>query len=270
MEPDYQKLALLFPNIAAQLRGALSSLHLAAAQLAPSSQRERDPTLDTKAALLDQSYYQLLRLINNLTAAASLFTEEHPALRDCDIVELVGQVCSQAESLAGFVGLDFQFRCQLSRHICAVDPSGLEQLLFQLLSNAFKFTPSGGQVTVELRRSGDRILLSVTDNGRGIESSQVPILFDRYLHPEQLDPSPHGLGLGLPLCQRIAEGMGGCLMAESSLGKGSRFTLSIPDRTVGGSSVSDVAFDYTGGVNRALLALADAMPSRAFLRRNQD
>ena len=145
MEPDYQKLALLFPTIAAQLRGALSSLHLAAAQLAPSSQRERYPTLDTKAALLDQSYYQLLRLINNLTAAASLFTEEHPALRDCDIVELVGQVCSQAESLAGFVGLDFQFRCQLSRHICAVDPSGLEQLLFQLLSNAFKFTPSGGQ-----------------------------------------------------------------------------------------------------------------------------
>ena len=270
MEPDYHQLASLFPNIAAQMRGALSSLHLAAAQLVPAAQRERDPALDAKAALLDQSYYQLLRLVNNLTAAASLYTEGPAPLRDCDIVDLVNQVYAQAESLADFAGLKLHFRCRASQHVCAVDPAGLEQLLFHLLSNAFKFTPSGGQVTVELRFSQQRVLLSVTDSGQGIDSDQVSILFDRYLHPEQIDPMPHGLGLGLPLCQRIAEGMGGCLMAESTPGKGSRFTLSIPDRTVGTSGVSDVAFDYTGGFNRALLALADALPAKAFLRNNQD
>ncbi len=77
------------------------------------------------------------------------------------------------------------------------------------------------------------------------------------------------MGLGLALCRRIAERHGGMLMAESQVGKGSRFTLSLPDRQVE-SSVSDVPFDYTGGFNRTLLALADALPVRAFLIRNQD
>lgn len=270
MEPDDPKLASLFPNIASQLRGALTNLHLAAAQLAPVSQREQDPALDARAALLDQSYYQLLRLVNNLNAAVSLYSEHAPALRDCDIADLVGQVCAQAESLAPYAGLRFQYCCQFSQHICAVDPDSLEQLLFQLLSNAFKFTPAGGEVTVELRMCDDRILLSVADNGQGVGAEQMPLLFGRYLSPEQLDPSPHGLGLGLPLCQRIAEEMDGCLMAESSPGKGSCFTLSLPDRTVGTGGVSDVGFDYTGGFNRALLALADALPAKAFLQGNQD
>ena len=70
MEPDYHQLASLFPNIAAQMRGALSSLHLAAAQLVPAAQRERDPALDAKAALLDQ---KVLAGIGNIYADESLF-----------------------------------------------------------------------------------------------------------------------------------------------------------------------------------------------------
>lgn len=58
-------------------------------------------------------------------------------------------------------------------------------------------------------------------------------------------------------------------MAESHVGQGSRFTLSLPDHQVGGG-VSDIPFDYTGGFNRTLMALADALPPKAFLRNNQD
>ena len=57
---------------------------------------------------------------------------------------------------------------------------------------------------------------------------------------------------------------------ESQPGKGSRFTLSFPDRLVGSGGVSDVAFDYAGGFNRTLLALSDALPPQAFLQRNLD
>ena len=76
-------------------------------------------------------------------------------------------------------------------------------------------------------------------------------------------------GLGLSLCRRIAEGHGGTIMAESVVGKGSRFTLSIPDRKTGSGGVSDIALDYSGGFNRTLLALADALPAKAFLLRNE-
>lgn len=269
MEPDQNHLASLFPNIASQLRGALSSLHLAATQLAPADQREQDPALDARAAALDQSYYQMLRLVNSLSSAGYLATDAPLPLQDRDLVELVSNVCERAGSLSPMLGLDLRFVCAMEQRICAVAPDAMEQLLYHLLSNAFKFTPAGGTITVELKHSGERLLLSVTDTGCGIPEDRLPTLFDRYLHADTMDLPPHGLGLGLPLCRRIAEGHGGTLMAESHPGKGSRFTLSLPDRQVG-SGVSDIPFDYAGGFNRTLMALSDALPPKAFLLRSEN
>lgn len=270
MEPDEHQQAFLFSNIAAQLRGALSNLHLAAAQLVPAAQREQDPELDARAALLDQSYYQLLRLVNNLSAAAQYLGGSKPLpLQDRDIVETVRELCAQTEGPAALLGLELRFICPKTQHICAFHQPGLELLLHQLLSNALKFTPSGGTVTVELKFQAKRVLLSVEDTGCGIPPEHVEALFDRYLHGDPLSPAPQGLGLGLPLCRRIAEGHGGTIMAQSVVGKGSRFILSIPDRQTGNSGVSDIARDYSGGFNRTLLALADALPARAFLLRNE-
>ena len=170
---------------------------------------------------------------------------------------------------AAHLGLNLRFVCAIERHICAVAPEALEQILGHLLSNAFKFTPAGGTVTVELRRLSGRVLISVEDTGTGIPEETLATLFDRYLHADQPSPPPHGLGLGLPLCRRLAEGHGGTLMAESRPGKGSRFTLSLPDQQKG-TEVSDIAIDYSGGFNQTLLSLADALPVDAFLIRNQD
>ncbi len=269
MEQDENRLASLFPDVATQLRVALSNLHLAAARLAPAEARENDPALDQKAALLDQSYYRLLRMVNSLSSASYLTSSDPLPLQDRDIVALVNELCEKAGDLAPLLGLELRFVCAMERHICAVAPDALEQAIYQLLSNAFKFTPAGGTVTVDLRVKNKLVLLSVTDTGRGIPEERLPTLFDRYLHGAKLDPPSHGLGLGLPLCRRIAEGHGGTLMAESRLGEGSRFTLSLPDKQVG-SGVSDIPFDYAGGFNRTLMALADALPTKAFLRNNQD
>ena len=181
----------LLPGIAAQMRAALSNLHLAALQLAPPAKRDEDPELDQRAAVLDQSYYRLLRLVNNLTAA-QIFQKEGPLpLRDLDIVQVVGDLCDQAEGLAGLLGLTFTFHCRTPRHVCAANREGVEQLLYQLLSNAFKFTPAGGSVTVELKCAGGRMLLSVTDTGRGIPPEQMEVLGCSHFAPltdEALDP----------------------------------------------------------------------------------
>ena len=269
MDSEQNELAALFPNVATQMRSALSNLHLAAARLAPASDREQDPDLDARAALLDQSYYQLLRLVNSLSMASYLTHEAPLSPRDTDVVELIGELCERAASLAPMLGLELRFVCSLEHHICAVSPEAIEQILNHLLSNAFKFTPAGGTVTVELRRTSGRLLLSVEDTGCGISQDRLETLFDRYLHSDRMDPPPHGLGLGLPLCRRLAAGQGGTLMAESRGGTGSRFTLSLPDRQLG-AGVSDVRFDYSGGFNRTLLGLADALPAKAFLLRSQD
>ena len=85
MEAGRKDLAALLPNIAAQARGTLSSLRLAAAQLAPMEAREKDPVLDQKAALVDQSYYRLLRLTNNLSLMACMEDDRPLHLRDRDL-----------------------------------------------------------------------------------------------------------------------------------------------------------------------------------------
>ena len=144
MEPEQNELVSLFPSVAAQIRNTLASLHLAADQLAPSSAREQDPDLDTRAARLDQNYYQLLRLVNNLSMAAQLTSEQALPLQDRDLVSLIGRLCEKAAALAVHLNLELRFSCSAERHVCAVAPDALEQILSHLLSNAFKFTPAGG------------------------------------------------------------------------------------------------------------------------------
>ena len=260
-------LAKVLPALSAQLRYALGNLHLAAASLVPAERRERDAQLDAQAAVLDQSFYQLLRIANNLSAAAYLSESDTLPLRDCDIVELVRGICLQSSSLAEQIGIKLSFSCRKESHVCAIHRDGVEQLLFQLLSNAFKFTPRGGSVSVELAVSDRQVRLAVSDTGCGIDPQKMEDLFSACSGEELRLPS-HGVGLGLALCRRIAQGHGGTILVESR--KGTRVTVAIPDRQSGTPMVKDVPFDYTGGFNHTLLGLADALPVSAFRVRQQD
>lgn len=180
---EMEQLTALFPHIATQLRYALSNLHMVAAALAPTQARELDPVLDQRAAVLDQSFYQMLRLVNQLSAAVYLADEKPLPLRNRDIGEMVEELCAAASSLAPLKGLAFTVKNELGHHVCAVAPDELEQLVYNLLSNAFKFTPAGGTVEVELRRREGCILLTVRDSGRGIPDEQLAALFTPHADP---------------------------------------------------------------------------------------
>ena len=268
MEQSRDELSALLPNIANQMRGLLSNLHLAAAQAIPAKAREQDPALDARASVLDQSFYRLLRLVNSLSAAEYL-TEEHSLpLRDTDLVKLVGTVCETSGDLAEQLGIHLKFVCAMDRRVCAVSPTAMEQLLYHLLSNALKFTAAGGTVTVELKKRGEQLLLSVADTGCGIPPERLEHLFDSCLQPQMAAPS-HRLGLVLPICRAVAERHGGRSAVESVLKQGTRFIVSRPDRQLG-TQVSDVPPLYDSGFNRPLLGLADALPAEAYTVRNQD
>ena len=265
MDEEQFNIACVFPNIAAQIRSSLGTLHLAAAQLAPALERERDPELDAKAALLDQSYYQLLRLVNNLNVAGSLGQEGPLPVRDRDMVEAIQMICDATQSLADLRNIRLEFRCTSAHHVCAFHYFAIEQLVYQLLSNAFKFTPAGGSVTVELKFVSRRVLLSVTDTGCGIPEDQIPFLFDRYLHSDRMDPTPHGLGLGLPLCRAIAQLHGGRIVAQSRVGAGTKITVTLPnEQSVIQHLESACEFDYAGGYDHVLIELSDALGVSAY------
>lgn len=110
------------------------------------------------------------------------------------------------------------------------DPDRLQQAVWNLMSNAIKFTESSGHVDVKVERNGDTAVLGVRDNGQGISRDFLPYLFDRFRQADASASRRHGgLGLGLALVRQIAELHGGSVSAESGgVSRGSKFTLRLP------------------------------------------
>ena len=110
------------------------------------------------------------------------------------------------------------------------DPDRLQQILLNLLTNAIKFTPPGGRITVSCERAGDRALLRVRDTGIGIAHDQLERIFDAFvqLGGESPHTTQRGVGLGLAISRELARAMGGELTADSTPGEGSVFTLELP------------------------------------------
>ena len=267
--PQARLLNEVLLHVSAQLRTALGGMHIAVSRLAPPERRDADAALDRDAALLNRNYYALLRLSNNLSNAPMLLDDAPLTRENTDIVTWLDGLCRQASPLFALRNVALTFQCSAAHHGAAINRVCLEQAVWNLLSNALKFTAEGGAVTVSLRFERRQVLLAVTDTGCGINAEDMEMVVDGYLHPERLAALPSGLGLGLPLCRRIAEGHGGRLVLNSRVGHGTTVTLALPDE-LAEDVVEDVAFDYTGGFQPALVGLADGLPFEAFLQKHSD
>lgn len=263
MDIGSQDLATLLPRISAQIRMVMSDLNLAEEQLFPPEEREKDPELDRKAAQLDRNFYRMMHLVTELSDAVWLSQKQRFKLRNDDLVALVEEVFACAESTVEPLGMEMTLRCALPKRICAFDRAAVEQCLYQLISNAVKYNPRGTHIVVELKKSGDQLLLSVEDNGVGISENEQEDLFVRCFG-EAVPIPPQGLGLGLCLCRQVAEGHEGSLRMEPVEGGGSRFILALPDRKTRDLPIRDLGFDYAGGFNRSLLHFADVLPVESF------
>ena len=222
------------------------------------------------AAILQQSYYRMMRLADQLSAAGLLAGEAVPRKANVAVDRWLEERCAEAEGLFREKGVALSWRCDMTGHIVGLDREQMERLLWNLLSNALKFTPAGGAVTVTVRRAGAQLLLTVSDTGCGIPEDRMDTVFDRWHHGFAPDPAQYGVGLGLPLCRAIAEAHGGRLMLDSREGEGTTVTVALPDRRVESGELRQTAGDYAGGHNRVLLALSDALPYTAFTAEKLD
>ena len=146
-----------------------------------------------------------------------------------------------------------EFRVEADRDVppaCA-DPKELRRVLSNIIENAIKYTPDGGRIILSARAADSEILISVSDNGRGIPPEDMPILFDKFHRgrpaPQSAamgdgtsnaeffeDADVSGVGLGLYLARNVMEQMGGRISVESEVGVGSTFTLHLPLWSDGG------------------------------------
>ncbi len=266
-----QELERVLGQVSNQLRGSLGNIYQALNRIAPMEVREGNGAVDRDAAVLCQSYYRILRLANNLSDAAHLEGPSAAQLRNGDIVGLCRDIMDRARHPAELLGIQLDFQCEKERHTIAMDKDRIERMMLNLLSNAFKFIRRDEKlVTLDVRVSREWVELILTDTGCGISQELLETVFDRYRHTQRLDPPPHGLGLGLPVCRRIAQEHGGVLLLTSQEGTGTTVTVSLPNKRSKLQQMSTFLVDLGGGYNRTLAELSDALPSRAFTHQYMD
>jgi signal transduction histidine kinase len=107
------------------------------------------------------------------------------------------------------------------------DRNRLRQVLANLVDNALKYTPSGGEVALEARAEVDFVVIEIVDTGAGIDPDDLPRIWDRLFRGDR-SRSQRGLGLGLSLVRAIVEAHGGQVAVDSAPGRGSRFTVWLP------------------------------------------
>jgi signal transduction histidine kinase len=110
-----------------------------------------------------------------------------------------------------------------------VDPDRVRQLLHNLIENAIKYSPEGGEIVITLGVSPGEAVINVSDRGIGVLPEDLPNLFERFHRGKNVDDRRfHGLGLGLYICRTIVEEHGGRIWATSELGQGTTFHVVLP------------------------------------------
>ncbi|WP_414518762.1 response regulator [Nostoc sp. PCC 9305] len=180
----------------------------------------------SQSAIALRNSRRLLRLVNQLLDLQRLNAGRmQPSFHPCDLVEFVSQIVES-----------FRPYCEKKRlHLvtqldeCStvyLDMEKFDKVVYNLLSNAMKFTPEGGTISVRLKSERDRCILQVQDTGIGIVKEQIPHLFERFRQAEgSANRSYEGSGLGLALVKELVELHGGQVTVESVYGEGTTFSL---------------------------------------------
>lgn len=217
-------------DAAHELRGPLAAIQTTI-EVAASRDRSAAEYRDTLEELLEETR-QLAKLANDLLllAEGELAPGSGQARVDLDV--LVQQTAAMFAGVAEERGIDLRVE-SAGAILVAGEPRQLRQVVSNLLDNAIRFTPSGGRVVVALAAdpSSHEARLTLTDTGSGIEPQHLPRVFDRFFQANAARDrrdSRRGGGLGLAICRTLVERHGGRISVRSEFGRGSEFTVSLP------------------------------------------
>lgn len=217
-EVTAQKLQF-FTNVSHEVRTPLT-LILAPLDRLIVSLRESPYASDL--GLIQKNANRLLRVINQILDFRKVEgKQEKLAVREIDLVPFVGEIKSYFDSMASVRAISYTFTSSIKQCTLWIDPDLLEKVFFNLLSNAFKFTPEGGSVRIELTEEEDRVFIRVIDTGSGIQSGNLPHLFDCFYTEDR----SMGTGIGLHLVKEYIHMHGGEIHVESEPGQRTTFTV---------------------------------------------
>jgi len=178
---------------------------------------------------IQQNCYRLLRLVNNLIDITKIDSNYFDLkLQNYNIIKLVENITMSVAEYASHKGLTIDFSKNINDRIIACDPDQIERIILNLISNAIKFTPRGGRISVIIKDCCDNIQITVRDTGVGIPFDMQRTIFDRFQRDTSFKRRCEGSGIGLSIVQALVEKHGGTITVQSEVGKGSEFTVKLP------------------------------------------
>ncbi|MCA1812952.1 MAG: HAMP domain-containing histidine kinase, partial [Halobacteriales archaeon] len=219
-----------FVNAAAhELRTPLTPLRLQVDLLRSQLGRFPDPRIERSLAILDRNLHRLSRLVDDLLMLSRLEAGKLVLeMEDCDVEVFVQHAAEAFRPLADEAGVAFVADIAPGLRVRA-DPTRLGQVLDNLASNAVKYTPRGGRVTVRARPEGAAVRIEVRDTGVGIKPADLERLFQPFTQLGRAPRLDAGHGLGLYVVRSFVRVMGGEVgVASDGPGKGATFWVTLP------------------------------------------
>jgi len=180
--------------------------------------------------IIGKNVKRLLNLVNQLMDFRKIENNKiQVQIKEGNLYEFIREIFEGFEEHARNLNIRFEFIADYTESENYFDRNIIDKTVFNLLSNAFKFTPPEEKITLELYRRGENAIISVTDTGTGISEEKLPYIFERFFTtPETKSKTIPGAGIGLSLTKRLVEIHKGTIDVESIVGEGTRFTVTFP------------------------------------------
>lgn len=219
----------LLANTSHELRTPLNSIIGFSDNLINGIYGELTEAQRRRVEIIGESARYLLKLINDLLDVSLA----HQGKLELDLqwvhmADLVEFVVSMFRGDAP--GITFRTEIAPDLPPVQVDPARIKQVLFNLFTNAVKFSPAGGEVRCQVRREGEELVVSVADDGIGISEEVQPYVFDEFFQADSEYRRQAGFGLGLPLSRELVELHGGRITLHTEQGRGTTITFYVPLR----------------------------------------
>ncbi|HVK55363.1 MAG TPA: HAMP domain-containing sensor histidine kinase [Burkholderiales bacterium] len=213
------------------MQGYLETLLLKEGALSPDESRNY---LQIAAKHCDR----LGKLVRDLFELTKLEAHQvKPVMEIFPITELAQDVAQKFELAARSRGLRLITTIAPETPTIHADIGMMERVLENLIENAMRYTPSGGTLGIDIRPSGNRVVICVSDTGGGIPSAELPQIFERYYQADRGEFGNTGnAGLGLAITRRIVDLHGGHINVKSTLGEGTTFSIDLPAEGDGGNT----------------------------------
>ena len=190
--------------------------------------------INNHTRLVKQNCYRLIRLLNNIEYVSRIDNGTCTLeLRKCDIVKLLENIVKISKTYTDKKGIDISFKSEVNKKILSLDIDKVEKIILNILSNAIKFTDTGGRIDINLYMENEQVCISIKDTGIGIPKDKTEVIFENF---EQLDTTLsrgcEGTGMGLSVVKKLANLNNIKINVESELNKGSEFIITLPNNIV--------------------------------------